>query len=146
MKRRHIPIMGFFLLLLSFTLPGYDQSKKSAAPPELIRDTGVAEGKDTPETPVVKERNPKLAKQNIDIGNYYFKDKNYVAAIRRYLEAIEYQPDSIKAFEALANAYEKNGEITKAVDTYKSFLDKNPDLPENHQFRIKLAKLEKKTN
>jgi tetratricopeptide (TPR) repeat protein len=145
MKRSQAFLIVFFLLPLSFTLPAFAQSKNSRKP-ELIIDLDVAEGKDTAETPAVKERDPKLAKQNIGVGDYYFKSGNYAAAIQRYLEALEYQPDSIPGLEALARAYEKNGEIAKAIAAYKNFIDKNPDLPSTHECRIKLAKLEKKSN
>jgi tetratricopeptide (TPR) repeat protein len=145
MKRRQVLIIVFFLLPLSFTLPASAQSKNSRKP-ELIIDTGVAEGEDSGGMPAPKERDPKLAKKDIDAGDYYLKSKNYAAAIQRYLEALEYQPDSIPAIEALAKAYKKNGQIAKAIAAYKSFIDKNPDLPSTDKCRIKLTELEKTPN
>jgi Tfp pilus assembly protein PilF len=144
---KHFPIflICIVLLLESSALPVCAQSNESRKP-ELIRDTDVAEGKDASEAPKAKEQDPVQAKHSISIGNFYLKQKNYAAAIDRYLEAIEYQPNSIRAYEALARAYEKNGEITKARNTYKTFLDKNPDSPDSSDFRIRLAKLEKKAN
>jgi tetratricopeptide (TPR) repeat protein len=144
MKHIRTLLLCFFLLFVSWTLPVCAQSKNPQKP-ELIRDTDVAEGKDASETPTIKEQNPALAKQNITIGNFYFKQKNYAAAIERYLEATEYQSNSIPAFEALARAYEKNGDITKAIDTYKSYIDKNPGSPGAFDFRIRLENLEKKS-
>jgi len=111
--------------------------------PELIRDTDAAEGKTEPDVEAPKEYNPLLAEKNIDIGNFYFRKKNYVAAIQRYLEAMEYQPNSTEACEALAEAYEKNGQISKAVDAYKDFLNKHPDTPRSPDFRARIEKLEK---
>jgi tetratricopeptide (TPR) repeat protein len=144
---KHFPILliCIALLLESLTLPVCAQSSKSRKP-ELIRDTDAAEGKEAVEAPKAKEQNPALAKQNINIGNFYLKQKNYAAAIERYLEAIEYQSSSIRAYEALARAYEKNGEITKAISTYKTLLDKNPDSPGSSDFRVRLSKLEKKSS
>jgi tetratricopeptide (TPR) repeat protein len=144
---KHFPILLIFIVLLlaSLTLPISAQSDKSRTP-VLIIDTGVAEGKAASEAPKAKEQDPVQAKQSVNIGNFYLKQKNYAAAIERYLEAIEYQPNSIRAFEALARAYEKNGEITKAISIYKAFLEKNPDSPGSSDFRIRLAKLEKKTS
>jgi tetratricopeptide (TPR) repeat protein len=114
--------------------------------PKLIRDTDVAEGKDaTAEAAIPKEPNPALAVQNVNIGNYYLKQKNYAAAIQRFLEAIEYQLDSLKAYDGLAEAYEKNGQIQKALTAYNDFLKKNPDSPKAKQFQSRLTKLEKKT-
>ena len=133
------------LLLLSGALPSVAQTPNSRKP-ELIRDTDIAEGNDGVDTTKPKEPNPVLAEQNVNIGNFYFKRKNYSAAIQRYHEAIEYQPNSIPAHEALARAYVKSGDIAKAMDTYKSFLEKYPDSPKCPDFRAKLAKLENKAN
>jgi Tfp pilus assembly protein PilF len=143
MKHFHILLIGITLFLDALTLPVCAQSNKSQKP-VLIIDTEVPEAKDAAEAPKVKERDPMQAKQNINIGNYYLKQKNYAAAIERYLEAIECQPDSILAYEALARAYEKKGDITKAISTYKTYLDKNPDSPGSSEIHIRLAKLEKK--
>jgi outer membrane protein assembly factor BamD (BamD/ComL family) len=133
----------FFLISVAFT--GIAQSQRSRKP-EIIRDTDTAEGKENSNAAAKKEPNPMLAEKNINIGNFYFKRKNYAAAIERYLEAIEYQPNSIPAYEALARAYEKNGEFTKAIETYKNFIDKYPNSPKSPEFRTKLAEIEKKAD
>jgi outer membrane protein assembly factor BamD (BamD/ComL family) len=122
------------------SLPLTAQSR-SAKKPGLIRDTGVAEARDS--APEVKEPDPLLCEKNIKIGDFYFKKKNYEAAISRYLEAIEYQSDSARAFESLARAYEKNKEPDKAIITYQRFIKENPDSPNAGEFRTQLKKLEK---
>jgi tetratricopeptide (TPR) repeat protein len=114
--------------------------------PSLIRDTDIAEGKNETEKPVVKEPNPKLAKQSINIGNLYLKQKNFAGAIQRFLNAIEYKKDSFEAYEGLVRAYEKNGEIFKAINACKDFLEKNPDSLKASEFRKRLAKYEKKSS
>ena len=129
-------------LLLSMPSTVWPQAPRE---PRLIRDTDVAEGKSGIEAETAKEPNPLLAVKNVNIGNYYLKQKNYAAAIQRFLEAIEYQVDLIQAYEGLARAYEKNGEILKAVNAYKGFLKKNPDSPKASDFRSRIAKLERKT-
>ena len=129
------------LMFLTFSPLVWPQASRE---PQLIRDTGIAEGKDTDEPSAAKEPDPLLAKQNVNIGNYYLKQKNYAAAIQRFLEAIEYQPDLIAAYEGLSQAYEKKGQILKAVETYKGFLEKNPDSPKAGQFRSRITKLERK--
>ena len=135
-----LQFFGFSLLPIQ---PVAAQST-SRKPPVLIRDTDAAEGKESADIPTIKEPNPVLSEQNLNIGNTYFKMKNYVAAIRRYLDAIEYQPDSIRAYDALAKAYEKNGQPDKAIAAYKQFIEKNPNSPKAPEFRTRLAKLEKK--
>jgi tetratricopeptide (TPR) repeat protein len=143
MKYYYALFLCLVLLPTSATLPVCAQSSKPK-PPELIRDTGVAEGMEASEAPQIKAQDPVLAKQSINIGNYYLKQKNYAAAIERYREAIEYQPNSSRAYEALARAYEKNGDITKAIGAYKAFIEKNPNTPDASEFGVRVAKLEKK--
>lgn len=130
----------FFEMLLAGVMA--QNSRK----PGLIRDTDIAEGKDSAEAAPVKEPNPALAEKNISIGNYYFQKKNYSAAIQRYLEALEYQKDSIPAYESLSRAYEKNGDITKAIQALKTLIEKQPDSPKSSQFRLRLTQLEKKSH
>jgi len=104
----------FCVVLTSLAVICFAQTQTPQMP-TLIRDTDVAEGKEDNESPPAKEFNPLLAEQNINIGNFYLKKKNYTAAIQRYLTALEYHPDSIPAHEALARAYEKSGDIAKAI-------------------------------
>ena len=134
------------LAVLVFSLPplspgAFPQSGPSRKP-ALSRDTAVAE--ENEEAEQAKEYNPMLAEQNISIGNFYLKRKNYGAAIQRFISALECQPDSVPAWEALARAYEKSGDRAKAIQTYRDFIEKNPDSPKSAQFRSKLARLEKK--
>ena len=134
-------VAQLFPILLSGPTAGAQSS--SARPPALIRDTGVAEANDTADKTAVKTPDSRLSEKNIKIGDFYYKRKNYAAAIARYLEAVEYQPDSARAYDALARAYEKNEEPAKAIEAYKQFLDKNPGSPQLPEVREKLIKIEK---
>jgi pentatricopeptide repeat protein len=127
---------GFFLFSIG---PAAAQGKR----PELIRDTEETNTTEAADVPVLKEPNPLLSEQSVNIGDFYYKKKNYEAAIRRYLEAIEYQPNSARAYDSLARAYAKNDEPTKAIAAYKEFVEKNPDSPKSSEFRSKLEKLQK---
>ncbi len=128
----------FWLFLCSLSLAA---QSRTAQKPGLIRDTGVAEAEEN--APEVKTPDPVLCEQNIKVGDFYFKKKNYAAAIRRYLDAIEYESNSARAFDSLARAYEKNDERAKAIATYQQFIKENPDSPKLSEFRSKLEKLEK---
>ncbi len=111
--------------------------------PALIRDTDTAEGKEEADVPKEKEYNPVLAEKAVQIGDYYFKRKNFDAAIERYLEALQYQPERVDAYEALGRTFEKKGETLKAQEVYRDFIKKNPNSPKLAEFKSKLAKLEK---
>jgi len=143
-----VQIFSILLLCLILILPPIQPAaaqSSSQRPPELIRDTEASEAKDTTDAPVAKEPNPILYEQNINVGDFYYKKRNYAAAIRRYLDAIDYQPDSARAYDALARAYEKQDETAKAIAAYKRFLEKNPESPKCGEIRAKLARLEKTT-
>jgi tetratricopeptide (TPR) repeat protein len=143
MKISHSMHEKLSLLLLFCTLAAFANAQ-APREPRLIRDTDISEGKEETEKPAIKEPNPKKAEQYITIGNYYLKKQNYVAAIQRFAEAIEYKKDSFQAYTGLIRAYEKNGEILKAINACKSFLEKNPDSPKASEFRTTLARLEKR--
>jgi tetratricopeptide (TPR) repeat protein len=135
-----ILLLSFGFLFFSIQLVSAQSAQRK---PALIRDTDTAEGKETADTSAAKEPNPMLSEHNLNIGNFYFKKRNYAAAIARYLEAIQYQPDSVRACEALARAYEKYEQPEKAIATYKQFIEKYPNAPKSGDFRARLAKLEK---
>jgi tetratricopeptide (TPR) repeat protein len=116
------------------------------SPPALIRDTDKAEGKDEADATKPKDYNPLEAERNVRIGDFYVKRKNYTAAIQRYRDAVDYQPNLIKAYDALGRAYEKTGAIDKAKEVYREFIQKNPDSAKVPEFHVRLAKLEKPSN
>jgi tetratricopeptide (TPR) repeat protein len=157
MRFLRIPLPFFLILLLSIPV-GWAQSS-SASKPVIIRDTGVADasGEEKPREPV--QRDPALSKKNIEIGNFYYKKKNYGGAISRYLSALEYMPDSVRAYESLVKAYnalldsyeaflnstEERGQIDQAVDSFKEYLKYNPDSDRFGEFQEKLSKLREKS-
>ncbi len=128
-------IRSFVVLVLAAAAaqPSFPQSKK----PALIRDTDVAEGKEDVEADKPKEHNPFLAEKSFAVGEFYYKRKNYVGAIERYLEALEYQPEMKKAYRALDRAF------AKAIEVDQTYIRRNPSAPDIKDKREKLAKLEK---
>ena len=116
-----------------------DRSNK----PALIRDTDTAEGKNEA-PPAEKTYNPMEAEKSVKIGNFYFKKKNYPAAIQRYLEALEYQPSLMEAYDNLGRAYEKNNNYEKALQVYRDYIQKNPSSEMVAEFTSRIARLEKK--
>jgi tetratricopeptide (TPR) repeat protein len=142
MQRAERLVSRMLLGLLVLTGAGFSQTTIQK-PPALIRDTGVAEGKTDAETVVKKEYSPIRAAESLKIGDFYLKKKNYIAAIERYLDAIEYQPNLIAAYDALGRAYEKNGASDKALAVYRDFLKKFPESPKAPEFKSRCARLEK---
>ncbi len=134
------------LVLGIFGLPAVGIAQHQAPPkkpPGLVRDTGVADGKTDAETAAKKEYSPMLAEKSLKIGDFYFKRGNYDAAIPRYQDAIEYQPNLVQAYDGLGRAYEKKGDKAKALAVYKVFLNKYPDSPKAADFKSRSERLEK---
>ncbi len=129
------------LMAMAAGAPLFSQSRPQK--PALIRDTDAAEGKEEADVPKEKEYSPVLAQKALQIGDYYFKKKNFDAAIERYIEALQYQPELVGAYEALGRTFEKKGETLKAQGIYRDFIQKNPTSPKVAEFKSKLAKLEK---
>lgn len=117
----------------------------------------MADGKTNPEAAKEKEKgyNPLEAKHNLEIGNGYFKQGNYIGAIGRYQDAIEYQPNLVAAYDALGRAYEKKADKDKAPEerkadrdkalaVYRNFLKNYPDSPMAAKFRSRCDRLQAK--
>jgi len=111
--------------------------------PALIRDTDKAEGKEE-EATKEKTYNPMEAEKSVKIGDFYFKKKNYTAAIQRYVEALEYHPTFSVAYENLGKAYEKSNNYQKALEVYRDYVEKNPSSGKVPEFQSRIARLEKK--
>ena len=127
------------LMATAFPLSAQTGSRR----PALIRDTDTAEGKDEAAAEKEKPFNPLAAEQSMKVGDFYFKKKNYDAAIQRYMEALEYQPNLFVAYDALGRAYEKQGKPEKALRVYKDFLQKYPQSDKAGDFRERAARLQK---
>jgi tetratricopeptide (TPR) repeat protein len=127
--------------ILAAIIPAAPQSRSQK--PALIRDTDKAEGKDEEEATKEKPFNPLEADRCLKVGDYYFKRKNYDAAIQRYMEALEYQPNRFDAYEALGRAYEKQGAREKALRVYQDFLQKYPESPRAKEFKEKADRLQR---
>jgi tetratricopeptide (TPR) repeat protein len=61
-----------------------------------------------------------------EIGNFYFKRKNYRAALSRYQEAADTDPHYAPAYLGMGKAYEKMGLNQKALESYRKYLDMLP--------------------
>ncbi|HEY1265296.1 MAG TPA: tetratricopeptide repeat protein [Terriglobales bacterium] len=65
---------------------------------------------------------PHRAAKNIEVGDFYFKRKNYRAALDRYHEALEYKPDDAVANFRLAECFEKLNDPAHAAEHYQAYL------------------------
>jgi tetratricopeptide (TPR) repeat protein len=73
--------------------------------------------------------NPMKALKDVEVGDYYFKKKNYRAALDRYKEALVYKDNDAVATYRLAVCQEQMGDITGALDHYAAYLKILPHGP-----------------
>ncbi len=65
---------------------------------------------------------PHKAAKDIEVGDFYYKRKNYRAALDRYKEALVYKPNDAVANFRLAECFEKTGNQSDALAHYHEYL------------------------
>ena len=73
--------------------------------------------------------NPHKAAKDVEVGDFYFKRKNYRAALDRYKEALVYKPNDALANFRLAECSERLGNRDDAVTHYQEYLKILPHGP-----------------
>ena len=92
----------------------------------------VSDAKSEDEASDVKEFqpwDPHKAAKNIEVGDFYFKRKNYRAALERYKEALVYKPNDAVAQFRLAECLEKTGNPGESAAHYQEYLKILPHGP-----------------
>lgn len=72
---------------------------------------------------------PHKAAKDVEVGDFYFKRKNYHAALERYKEALVYKPNDALANFRLAECLEKTGNPSEALTHYQEYLKILPHGP-----------------
>ncbi len=72
---------------------------------------------------------PHKAAKDVEVGDFYFRRKNYRAALERYREALVYKPNDAIANFRLAECQEKVGNPAEAVTHYGEYLKILPHGP-----------------
>jgi tetratricopeptide (TPR) repeat protein len=71
--------------------------------------------------------NPKLAKEDIRVGQFYLAQGNYPGAYMRLKEATEVGPGNVDAVYFLAEAARKTSHLDEAEQNYKLYLEVEPN-------------------
>ena len=100
--------------------PGSKAALEDLDIPENIEVSGVQE---------FHPWNPMKALKNIEVGDFYFKRKNYKAALERYKEALYYKDGDALASFRLAVCQEKLGDKADARKYYEQYLRILPEGP-----------------
>jgi tetratricopeptide (TPR) repeat protein len=84
---------------------------------------------------------PHKAAKDVEVGDFYFKRKNYVAAESRYREALLYKDNDAIATYRLAVCLEKMDRPDEAQKEYESYLNILPHGPEAEDSKKAIERL-----
>lgn len=108
--------------------PPKDDAKNHPASQAAVADLAP----DNPDASGIQEFhpwNPLKASKDIEVGDFYFKRKNYRAALERYKDALYYKDNDAIASFRLAVCQEKLGDRIEAKKHYEKYLKILPEGP-----------------
>ena len=85
---------------------------------------------------------PFAAAQSVEVGDYYYSEKKYRAALSRYQEALESKPDDAAIYLRLGRTFDKLGEPTRAFESYDASLTADPGGPAAEEARKAVERLQ----
>lgn len=104
--------------------PPPDDAKTHPHSSDMLEDEGSGD------TGEVLPWDPHKAAKDVEVGDFYFKKKNYIAAESRYREALHYKDNDAIATYRLAVCLEKMDRGDEARAEYESYLKILPYGPE----------------
>jgi len=132
-----------FLLLLAGALAFAQDNGKQ--PPKKQQSEPKVEVQEPPEedgvAPGTKEFgfNPLQAKQEMKVGEYYFKKGKYIAAAGRFSDATKWNPGFAEAYLRLGETKEKLHDKEGAKEAFSKYLELEPDGKEAALIKKKLG-------
>ena len=100
-----------------------DPSSKARTRPEAAADPNATDEK------AFRPYDPHRAMKDLEVGNFYLKQKNYRAALERFNDALHYKPDDAEAIYGLAVTQDKLDLPDKARKNYSRYLEILPQGP-----------------
>jgi tetratricopeptide (TPR) repeat protein len=125
------------------TSPPKDDAKNHPGSKAAVADLDIPENIDTSGVQEFRPWNPMKALKDIEVGDYYFKRKNYKAALDRYKEALYYKDNDAVASFRLAVCQEKIGDKAEAKKYYEQYLKILPEGPLAKDAHASLERLAK---
>jgi tetratricopeptide (TPR) repeat protein len=119
--------------------PPADDAKTHPESSDILKDEGYASGNG--EVGEVHPWNPHKAAKDIEVGDFYFKRKNYRAAEDRYREALFYKDNDALATFHLAMCLEKLDQPDEARKEYENYLKILPHGPQAEDARKAIDRL-----
>ena len=119
--------------------PPEDDAKAHPQSSEILMDAERSSG--NPDVGEFHPWNPHKAAKDIEVGDFYFKRKNYRAAEARYREALFYKDNDALATFRLAVCLEKMDQPDDARKEYESYLRILPHGPQAEEARKAIDRL-----
>ena len=101
----------------------------------------VDEGSGTTDTSELRYWDPHKAAKDVEVGDFYFKRKNYKAAEDRYREALLYKDNDAMATFHLAECLDKMNRPHEAQQEYEAYLKILPHGPESEKVQKAIERL-----
>ncbi len=123
--------------------PPKDDEKSHPSSQDAVADLDTADKPDSSDVQEFHPWNPLKAKKDVEVGDFYYKRKNYKAALERYKEALYYKDGDAVASFRVALCQEKlgnNSEATKYFEQYLKILPEGPLAKEAHSSLDRMAK------
>jgi Flp pilus assembly protein TadD len=123
--------------------PSSSEALPTGPPPQPPATRGESSSKDSqidfnagpapsaPENPASESVNydPHRAAKDIEVGNYYLRQKNYRAALERFHDALLYKPEDAEATYGLAVTQERMDLFSLAYNNYSKYTELFPEGP-----------------
>jgi tetratricopeptide (TPR) repeat protein len=118
--------------------PPPNDAKEHPNSSDILTDEGSAGGGDITE---FHPWDPHKAAKDVEVGDYYLRRKNYVAAESRYREALLYKENDAMATYKLAVCLEKMNRSDEALAQYEAYLKILPSGPEAGEAKKAIERL-----
>ena len=137
------------LLKAVFTLMAAVMVSSFAARPAFAQESALEKGPAppyaepaAPEVPAEPVYDPLRANKSVEVGTFYMKRGNYEAAIERFLDATRFEPKLARPYSLLGEAYERSGEVDKALAAYRKYLQVYRTAPDRDKILKRIERLE----
>jgi tetratricopeptide (TPR) repeat protein len=135
--------MNLKVLAIALTiLAGVSAAQQTPAPKPLVDDEAqLPPEEDKAQKPREYSFNPVQSRDEVRVGEFYFKSGDFSAAVVRFREATKWNDGNSEAWLLLAETEEKNRQLKAASDAYEKYLDLAPDAKNAPSVKKKLETL-----